>query len=377
MAHGRAADRMRAAHCVADAARDPNRDERYIRGAVALAGTRRNRFARAVMHLCVALAMIEVGARLVSAPFAGPCALLYGAPWCQHRSDATSHVFDAGAASRSVPTAKPVGVRRVLTLGASETFGSADRDDDTYPYYLQAALDRRVGPRRFDVVAVGGPHADSEALVALLSSDGVGLHPDVVAVYAGMEDSERAVYDRLYGDAWRDDPGHLLSVSLAKRAYHAAFPPSGRIAVTDAMVRAAIDRYLGNLDRIAAASRGAGARMVVVTQQARALVLDAAALHGVTYDAEARFMATEIAAIEPRFDGAQERLGAVLVVHARLMKATREWATRNAVTMVDGVGRLDAQRDLVGPGAHLAPAARKALAKALAAAIVGLPALVS
>jgi hypothetical protein len=57
------------------------------------------------------------------------------------------------------------------------------------------------------------------------------------------------------------------------------------------------------------------------------------------------------------------------------MEATREWAARNVVPMVDGVGRLDAQRDLVGPGAHLAPAARKVLAEAIADAIVGLPAL--
>jgi hypothetical protein len=138
------------------------------------------------------------------------------------------------------------------------------------------------------------------------------------------------------------------------------------------MVDAASRRYLGNLDVIAGTCRRIGARLVVITQQARSLMIEPDHLHGVTYDDEVRF--AEAALRDPdgpeRFNAMQLHVGAMLVVHSRLMQAIRAWARTNEVPLVDGVAALDGQRDFVLTWVHLAPPANKALAKAIAATIV-------
>jgi hypothetical protein len=140
------------------------------------------------------------------------------------------------------------------------------------------------------------------------------------------------------------------------------------------MVDTAIRRYVGNLERIRTACERIGARMVVVTQQARSMMLEPTRLHGTTYADEVRFAENAIAQSasggETRFNQMQLHIGAMFVVHARVMDAVRAWATRNGVTLVDGIRTLDRQRDLVATWVHLAPPANKALAKAIAAGIV-------
>jgi len=119
----------------------------------------------------VAFVIVEGGVRLVSIPWAGPRVLLFGTPW--HRlhvapkkleGDVAFHGDERAGYTKYFPheekwatdsrgrhrvrvnnhglrgpdfaDAKRPGVRRVLTLGASSTFGFENRDDETYPYYL-------------------------------------------------------------------------------------------------------------------------------------------------------------------------------------------------------------------------------------------------
>jgi hypothetical protein len=356
----------------------------------------------------IAFAILEVGLRIVSIPWAGPRVLLFGTPW--HRlhvaperleRDVSFHgneragytkyhsheekwatdsrgrhrvrINNLGLRGSDVAAAKRPGVRRVLTLGASSTFGFENRDDETYPYYLQAVLDRIVGRGRFEVINFAVPHADSDDIVAMFLAEGVALAPDVVTVYEGINDGERAVYDDMYGTAWRTGET-LLTVALVRQVLRATLPGRPTV-VTPGMVDAATGRYLGNLERLRAACERIGARMIVVTQQARSMMLEPARLHGTTYGEEVRFVESAIersaSGADTRFNQMQLHIGAMFVVHARTMDAVRVWAARNGVTLVDGIRTLDRQRDLLATWVHLAPPANKVLAKAIAAGIVG------
>ncbi len=346
--------------------------------------------------------------RVISAFVGGPRVLLYGTPWFRHhvppkgqetgvefhsveahgytkyfpheekwandsRGRHRVRINDHGLRGPDFADAKTPGVLRVLTLGASSTFGFENRDDETYPYYLQHVLDRTAGRGRFEVINFAVPHADSDAIAAMFAAEGVPLAPDVVTVYEGVNDSERAVFDELYGTSWRaGGESHFLIVMLVQKLADAVLPKPSRVTVTDAMIAAATRRYLGNLDAIAADCRKVGARMIVVTQQARSLMVEPTRLHGLRYEDEAHIVERAIRADppDPQYNAMQLHLGAMFTVHSHLMLAIREWAATHGVPLVDGIGRLDGQRDLVLTWVHLAPSANKNLARAIAAEIV-------
>lgn len=358
--------------------------------------------------LVIALAILEVGVRVVSAFLGGPRVLLYGTPWFHHHvppkgqeTGVEYHSVEAhgytkyfpheekwandsrgrhrvrinnhGLRGRDFDDAKKAGVLRVLTLGASSTFGFENRDHETYPFYLQQVLDREAGRGRFEVINFAVPHADSDAIAAMFHVEGVPLKPDVVTVYEGVNDSERAVFDELYGTTWRaSGESHFLTVTLLQKLAEALMPKPSRVTVTDAMINAATTRYLDNLAAIAADCRTVGAHMIVVTQQARSLMVEPEHLHGLRYEDEVKIVESALAAPEPdpRFNAMQLHLGAMLDVHAHLMRAVRDWASIHRVPLVDGVATLDRQRDLVLTWVHLAPSANKHLARAIAGKIL-------
>jgi len=73
---------------------------------------------------------------------------------------------------------KPADVVRVVTLGASSTFGYHDRDDETYPYYLEQRLSARYAGASFKVINLGIPHLTSEHILALFHAEALPLTPD-------------------------------------------------------------------------------------------------------------------------------------------------------------------------------------------------------
>ena len=156
--------------------------------------------------------MIEVGARVVFAVKVGPKALLYGTSYQrskevkqenhtvqQHESELggyskyfpneekidhsplTGETFPVtinshGFRGREFTKAKQPGVVRIVTLGASSTFGYYDKDDETYPHFLQQRLNE-VGPRRFEVINLGIPHLWSDQILALFLAEGCPYSP--------------------------------------------------------------------------------------------------------------------------------------------------------------------------------------------------------
>ncbi|MBM4266394.1 MAG: hypothetical protein FJ144_07275 [Deltaproteobacteria bacterium] len=159
-----------------------------------------------LLVVCVSLLLCEAVVRAYFAILVGPRLLLYGTPWHRdqlassvtaaareqnllqvHRNDVGGYRSyaggDSGAYSKYFPheakvglgpggerfdvrinnhgfrggdfaVAKPPGVIRVVTLGASSTFGYSNRDDETYPHRLEQILNERGGGRRFEVINI-------------------------------------------------------------------------------------------------------------------------------------------------------------------------------------------------------------------------------
>lgn len=75
-----------------------------------------------------------------------------------HRESYPIRINNQGFRGPDFTVAKPPDVTRVLTLGASSTFGYHNRDDETYPYYLEQLLNAD-GRGRFEVINFSIPHA--------------------------------------------------------------------------------------------------------------------------------------------------------------------------------------------------------------------------
>jgi lysophospholipase L1-like esterase len=359
--------------------------------------------------LLLAFSIVEVGVRLFSVPFSGPRILFYGTHWHRTLVVAPGLRRDVGALSEETEggywkyepheekwardargsyrvqinnhglrgpdfdVAKRPGVLRVITLGASSTFGFENRDDETYPYYVQQMLDRDAGPGRFEVINFGVPHIDSDQIVGLFRAEGVELRPDVVTIYEGVNDSKVAILDDVYGSVWTRLGKYLLAVELLRNLGNAAFPSVAPVVIRQAAAEYAAAHYVRNLEAIAAECRRVGARLIVVTQQMRSLLIEREQLHGVTYDDEVAFAKQAVeeagAAGAKGYNALQLSTGAMLVVHSYVTKAVRTWAASEHVPLVDGIALLDGDRDLILTWVHLAPAANESLARAIAAEI--------
>ncbi|MFN2399734.1 MAG: SGNH/GDSL hydrolase family protein [Gemmatimonadaceae bacterium] len=149
-----------------------------------------------VISFSIALLICEVGLRIagfgVILPimFVTDSATYYSLKPGAHERSVNPRFFDyrwttnlqgfRGTEEYAVP--KPGGVRRVLMLGDSFTFGVAANDSETYPAILQQMLQATCQTQVVQVVngGVGGFGTSQE--LARLESRGVALQPDVVVV---------------------------------------------------------------------------------------------------------------------------------------------------------------------------------------------------
>jgi lysophospholipase L1-like esterase len=392
----------------------------------------------AVFLALAVLALGELGARAWFAREIGPRVLLYGTPWYRNlrqgaqeqsrlatesdpelkreserarapergREDSVDrHRNDLGAYSKYFPhekkttpnvetggripvrinsagfrgaefePQKPPGMVRILTLGASSTFGYYDADDETYPFYLEELLNQRcAGARRFEVINFGIPHATSKSILALFLAEGVPLDPDVVTFYEGRNDSV----------AWtpggRGFPGKLYAAAL-RRSILFALLEQLRNQEGSYLTSAAYDLpslaaersrfFLANLARILEVCRSRRMQLIVASQQASAVswhpqqTAERERLRGVTYRDETR-------AIRGRLDRGQalNLYEYSLLVHERLMDDLALWAQREGVPFVDVIAALDQDRHQLLSWVHLSPQANRVIAENLAEPIL-------
>ena len=89
---------------------------------------------------------------------------------------------------------KPDGVLRIICLGASSTLGYGNKDNETYPYYLDEMLNEEIthfdhgGIMSVEVINLGIPHLQSDQIFSLFMHEAIRLDPDIVTFYEGIND---------------------------------------------------------------------------------------------------------------------------------------------------------------------------------------------
>lgn len=174
----------------------------------------RKKLAFAALAVALALATVELGARLYlrvrsgrSGPDAGAAVVDREHPLryelapgrSMPASGPTAHINSAGLRG---PEPRALGERtRVLCVGDSCTFGYAPDVDDssTYPAHLQRILDERQ-PGRFDVLNAGMPSFCALDCLSYTLWKGLELRPDAVVLMVGWNDTHHCQpLDRLPG----------------------------------------------------------------------------------------------------------------------------------------------------------------------------------
>jgi lysophospholipase L1-like esterase len=278
---------------------------------------------------------------------------------------------------------KDPGVIRVVTLGASSTFGFSDHDDETYPYYLEQLLNRQPFDHdRFEVINFGIPHLESGQILALFEAEALPLHPDVITYYEGVNDtwsspvlfkkeiaSTGVVRKKLARSPaprrvfwWVRD--HFIAVSIAD-----AFVKSHRhMAFTEAdyqeHLRGKPENYLANVSAIYHECKDRHILFIVASQQAKSFIVGRKDIRGVTYRDENKLVRQKLAR-----DGYIDRWEMDFLTHGVLMDDLEAWAKANDVPYVDTIAAMDQHRDCLVSWVHLNAEGNRIIAESLAAEV--------
>lgn len=275
---------------------------------------------------------------------------------------------------------KPPGMLRVACLGDSSTFGYGDRDDETYPEYLEDYLQKRReeiggGVTQVEVLNFGVPHMLTENMYHILINEVLPAKPDIVTVYSGMFDAAEEVdaFDQEYalqGDVAarlrREHRQLVIERALGKflvlRLIDSFIPlnkPAG-LSRDFWQAFAAGPRargYLASLEKIRAACARQGVRLYVITQQAQSNRLTDEELHTVSYDDEIRQVLAQL----QRSDAT--RYEVYFLAHQLYDARLRAWAADNGVAVIDGRAALDPYRYNLWHWVHIQPEGNRVLAE--------------
>ncbi|MBZ0266674.1 SGNH/GDSL hydrolase family protein [bacterium] len=268
---------------------------------------------------------------------------------------------------------KPPGALRVVALGASSTFGFHDRDGETWPALLAAALARLCPDRSWQVLNLGIPHLMSDEILALFRTEGLALAPDVVVFYEGVNDSSarrkrQAMRRRLHAVAivrtmYRTARERLLLVRFLDEAIRRPAQTFDRDEVA-AHLHGRGDEFLASLEAIREECRRQGIVFVVVTQQAKSYLVPDDGIAGVTYAEEEARVRAKLEA-----EGRLRPTELWFLAHAEITRRERAWAAERGVVLVDGIAALDGHRDVLVSWVHLTPEGNERLAAAIAPVI--------
>lgn len=265
-----------------------------------------------------------------------------------------NRINNLGFRGRDVTVDKPAGALRIVTLGESSTFGRGVRDGWTYPERLERMLSDRVHGLRVEVVNLATPHNDSSSLAVLFRTEGLRLRPDIVTLCAGANDTiflDSALRSPFFQQLEKLSV-FLSRYSLAKQQFSLWIDRLiGPTVYSEEFLRGlaskAVQLYIANVDQIRESCEGAGARLVLVTQQytSGAERNELGDLRRMTYQQERQALSYFVTVR----GGLNWRFGAMFYIHARLMDELRAYAAAHDVLLVDGIAALDPyrSRDLV------------------------------
>jgi hypothetical protein len=285
-------------------------------------------------------------------------------------------INDRGFRGADFSDDKTPGVIRVITLGASSTFGYHNRDDMTYPAQLESILNARSAcTAHFEVINLAIPHLDSTQILALFEAEGLGLDPDIVTFYEGFNDA-----------AWQEksdgQPRQRRGPSPQKRLFRWGREHLLLVAMIDSLVdqfgktyteadvekhsEGKSERLLGNLERLRDLCAEHGTDLFVITQQARSYLVMREDLDQIPFSEEVELVRRKLA--DTGSVTSNERN---MLTHAKLVSDTRTWAKRTGVSLIDGLAVLDANRHVMVSWVHLSHEGNRLLATAIADRIAG------
>lgn len=282
---------------------------------------------------------------------------------------------------------KPEGILRIVTLGASSTFGYQNRDDETYPFYLEQILNKNIdrlqcrGVKAVEVINMGIPHLKSQNIYSLFLYEALPLNPDIVTFYEGINDAAGPYID-IYARGGGNDALEIPLVPSENRWRNIARRVSRKMSQRLLSVKLGVgllearrrylekdydkylenktEKFLENLSLLQKACESRGIRLFVITQQAKSYMINGPRMKGISYDMEAILVASKMAK-EPI---TTHEL--FFLTHNVLMKALREWAQDNDISFIDGIKALDDRRDCLASWVHLSAPGNYILAEAIA-----------
>lgn len=286
----------------------------------------------------------------------------------QTRTDVAPNgvAFDVSINSRGFRGAdysldKPPGTLRILTLGASSTFGFGNRDNETYPVLLEELLNERFEASecgdytRAEVINLGIPHLNTAQIAELFPSEGLPYQPDAITLYSGYNNTlglGQAAALKTWSRYW-------LVINFIRVAR--AQDQRASQALLDRETAPRITSFVAGLDKILATARNHNIKMLPMTQQVRALPAQTIQQQQITYDRE-----MEILADSMHTQGDLSLLEGKVMLHQSLSRSLRQWAHGNDLELIDVINLLDEHRYLLTSYVHLAPLANQVMAFALA-----------
>lgn len=260
---------------------------------------------------------------------------------------------------------------RVITLGASSTFGFYNRDTTTYPYYLEQRLNERCGPvKKVEVYNFGIPHLISGQISTLFMNEAIAFKPDFITIYAGNNDSlipREEKTELSFGQkVLQGFEGHFLVFRFLGFLERSNAPVSV-VEFDEAYARERTEVFLHNVDMIYKTASDNGIQMIVANQQRKSGLVPRAEMKGLTYLREAGLVRKKYA------DKKQlTKVEASFLIHIQMMQDLESWALNNNYPFVDMIGLLDEDRNYLLSWVHLHANANAMIADAFSKSIARL-----
>ena len=274
---------------------------------------------------------------------------------------------------------KAPGVIRVLTLGASSTFGFFNRENETYPYQLQRSLNNNCGRQRFEVINFAIPRSTADNIRNMIIAEGIALDPDVMTFYEGRNDSDQVgpvdfiggIKDetRLQQGVWQ----FLTRKIIVFRVIDLMISKNVKMTIEQSRemlqgrAEATSRAFLADLEDILDLARSYDIHLIIANQQSSSRSwfqvphAEREKMRGLTYADEAR-------QIKSRLNSGDSISGYEFnfLIHQRLMKDLGVWARRHELPFVDIINLLDNDRDHLVSYVHLDAYANRIIAEAFA-----------
>ena len=299
---------------------------------------------------------------------------------------------------------KEPGTIRIVTLGGSSTFGYRDRDDETYPYYLEEILNKHSNKidgdkiKRYEVINLGIPTLKAENIWSLFMNEGLKLNPDIVTFYEGINDvssgqdtpdlnkqntrnkysiyllrtyrkmTQRSVLfaftanliDHVFTNYKVSD---LASDKQLSKENHTQLPMElpafFEIISKDVAKRqeAMTSSFLNNIDKINSECKKHHILFIISNQQVSSCTFAPSKLRGLTYQDEVIFVINKL-----RNNDKISLHQLHLLKHYLLMDKLRTWCVDKNIMFVDTIKALDQDRDTLITYVHLNSRGNKIIA---------------